>query len=171
MYMHFLSIILLANLINVCAISYKILCTPVIGCLPFLRLHHIVVLSNNEKSIYTIDFTPDNQSQLITQLKMVLAFNVPAEIRIRNIKNVNFNDEKSIIENWKLSTQTDNIESKIINTKTYNSIMDKKIKQLMNQIFQYQKKDMNMYINNCQHFSYFVVNDILDKNTNLLTNK
>jgi hypothetical protein len=92
----------------------------------------------------------------MTQLKLLSFMNVPAEIRLRNIKNVDFNDESGIITNWIEKTNVDDNESKKITIKTYNSIRNKEIKKIVKHLFEQWSDAMNLYTHNCQHFSYYV---------------
>ena len=84
-------------------IFLKILQTSILHFIPSIKLHHIVLLSDKpEHHLYTLDFTPINQTQRSTLFNMLLGRNVPAEIRVRYIiTNIINTDE--IIQQWDLS--------------------------------------------------------------------
>jgi len=64
-------------------ITFRILQSSVLHFIPAIKLHHIVLLSDKpEHYLYTLDFTPINQTHRATLLKMLFARSVPAEIRL-----------------------------------------------------------------------------------------
>lgn len=141
------------------ALQYKIINTSILSYLPFLKLHHIVVLTNN-KQIYTIDFTPKKQEQLSTQLHMLYYYDVPGEIRIRQLKNgvtpSDFTNDEKIVESW-IEETAHSVNYPI------SKIKDKKIRTVVQQIVKEWRQDMNLYTHNCQHFSNYFINRLIDK--------
>ena len=118
------------------AISFKtrILYSAALNFLPELKVHHLVLLSNSDNNkVYAIDFTPINQSSFVTLSKLLLGYNVPAEIRVVQLKDSHFSDNDEIlIQKW--------VENKDIVT-TKNIKIDN------------WNNEMNLYTHNCQHFS------------------
>jgi hypothetical protein len=108
--------------------KYHIQKTAIFHFLPQLKLHHIVLV-NQDKDVLAIDFTPINQTYPATHIKLALGKNVPAEIRVRKIKEWN-------MEEW---TKAQSID---INAVSVLANMDKK-----------EWTKMNLYRHNCQHFS------------------
>ena len=108
--------------------KYYIQKTPIFHFLPQLKLHHIVLI-NQDKDMLAIDFTPINQTQPKILLKLASGQNVPAEIRVRKIKEWD-------IEEWSKAPSID------INAVSVLENLDKK-----------KWTKMNLYKHNCQHFS------------------
>lgn len=147
-------------------INLNILHTPILGYAPKLKLHHIVVLHEkntplffhnrlNLTEIYTLDLSPMNQSHLRTQFKLFLGKSVPAEIRIRHIRNVAVNDELAIIEEWNRLNQVSIAKSKELSETTFRNIRNPNIKRFIREIRKFNDS-MNLYSWNCQHFSHRV---------------
>lgn len=138
-------------------ITFRILQTSILHFIPSIRLHHIVLLSDKpEHHLYTLDFTPINQTQRATLLKMLVGMNVPAEIRLRYIiTNIVNTDE--IVEQWdNMNKVTPEISYQLTNN-FYNKIQNKQIKNIIHKSFNWQHY-MNLYNHNCQHFSGYVKN-------------
>ena len=142
--------------------EYKILKTSILNFAPFLKLHHIVVISNKNitNKIYTIDFSPINQTLPKTLLKLFFSKKVLGEIRIRVFENISLNDSKYIIEKWSNLTNLTYNESSKLSEKVFNEIDDIDLKKIINEIKLYDNY-MNLYKNNCQHFSKYVTRNIL----------
>jgi hypothetical protein len=144
-------------------ISYNItlLKTSILNFIPILKLHHIILLYDKKyNNIYTIDFSPINQSSTKTLLKLLFNKNVNAEIRVRLIKNIMLNDSNKIIEQWNNINKVDYITSQKITYKTYNNIYNSEIKDFIKFIINHYNKNgnfMNLYTNNCQTFSKFIL--------------
>lgn len=144
-------------------ISYNItlLKTSILNFIPILKLHHIILLYDKKyNNIYTIDFSPINQSSTKTLLKLLFNKNVNAEIRVRLIKNITLNDSNKIIEQWNNINKVDYINSQKITDKTYNNIYNSEIKDFIKFIINHYNKNgnfMNLYTNNCQTFSKFIL--------------
>jgi hypothetical protein len=171
--------------------SYNItlLKTSILNFMPILKLHHIILFYDKKyNNIYTIDFSPINQTSIKTLLKLLFNQNVNAEIRIRLIKNVMLNDTNKIIEQWNNINKVDYITSQKISNETYNSIYNNEIKDFVKFIINYYNKSsiitcnkeknqlmskyyqnslynlMNLYNNNCQTFSKFILKKYKDFN-------
>lgn len=120
----------------------KILKTPILHFIPQLKLHHVIVIKENDTLLFAVDFTPINQSDFHTLKKLLLGKNVPAEIRIVPIYNVSFENNNQIILEW------ENKKEKRIN------LIDFPIFE------EWNNKTMNLYNHNCQHFSNFFVSSM-----------
>jgi hypothetical protein len=149
--MHYIILLLLIFIHFINGLKYKVINTSILGYFPSLKLHHIVVISNNNSNIYAIDFTPKKQESLFTQLKLLSFINVPGEIRIKSLKNVDFNDDDKLVNKWIQESKTPE-----------NSIFyDIELKKIMNQVNEEWYQYMNLYTHNCQHFSYYLKNKLL----------
>lgn len=143
--------------------SYNItlLKTSILSFMPMLKLHHIILLYDKKyDNIYTIDFSPINQTSPKILLKLLFNKNVNAEVRIRLVKNVILNDTNKIIEQWSNINKIDYITSQEITNKTYNKIYNNEIKDFIQFIINFYNKQgnyMNLYNNNCQTFSKFIL--------------
>jgi hypothetical protein len=92
------------------------------------------------KPIYAVDFTPVKQGSFSTQVLLLLGRNVPAQIRIRDIDNLDIlNDSDETALEKILSPST---------TAHYLSTWP----------------TMNMYTRNCQHFSRRFIHMLLMNN-------
>jgi hypothetical protein len=151
---NFFKIILSIISNNKSNIQMKVLKTSMLSFAPFLKLHHIVLLSNSNE-VYTVDFSPINQSRARTLLKLLIAVNVPAETRIRHIEDVSFFEDEQIEEKWSNMNNIDFIESQKLSDKTYKEINDPEMKNIIDKIKEWNNS-MNLYTHNCQHFSSFV---------------
>jgi hypothetical protein len=138
-------------------IFLKILQTSILHFIPSIKLHHIVLLSDNPRHhLYTLDFTPINQTQRSTLFKMLLGRNVPAEIRLRYIIT-NMENTDEIIQQWDyMNKVTPEISFQLTRT-VYNTIENAEIKNIIHKSFNWQHY-MNLYNHNCQHFSHYVKN-------------
>lgn len=139
---------------------YKVLSTSILNFFPPLKLHHIIVI-NNKNSIYTLDFTPLNQTKPSTLLKLLFNRNVPAEIRLRELKNIPYSDNKRIIEGWDASNQIDYIGSQKRSREAFNRVQFSIFKRKLSKIIQ-GRAEMNLYKYNCQHFSYCAIRKIIN---------
>jgi hypothetical protein len=139
--------------------EYKILKTSILNFLPFLKLHHIVIISDKSSiynKIYTIDFSPINQTYPTTLLKLFFSKKVRGEIRIRLIENISFNDNIKIINKWNNLNKLSYNESQKISDKIFNEINNIELKYIFKKIKLYDNY-MNLYNNNCQHFSKYII--------------
>lgn len=138
----------------------RVLNTAILNFAPSLKLHHIVILSNMENNIYTLDFSPINQSHPITLLKLLLGQNVSAEIRIRHLYNISFYDDNNIINTWCSLNNLSYIESQKLSDNTIkkiNKFTNYKLYKLIYDIYK-TNNTMNLYNYNCQHFSSHLLN-------------
>jgi hypothetical protein len=128
--------------INICV---KKEYAAILNFVPMLRVHDIVVFSDNG-GILTIDYTPINQSQPDVLLKLFLGKHVPAEVRIRKMNTWN-------LEEWYNLPTIDVHDINDINLRNKIIVI----------IDGWNHKDidrglgMNLYKRNCKHFSNFVI--------------
>ena len=128
--------------------------TAIVNFAPMLKLHHLVIVKHNDpldntNKIYTIDFTPIDQSNITTICKLLMGQNVPGEIRIRKLSNMDLTNEDKIIEEW--IDQNNNT----MNSNQICNITDPKLCHFVSKIKIWDNK-MNLYTHNCQHFSKYV---------------
>ena len=128
--------------------------TAISSFMPELKLHHVVVLSN-DKDIHTIDFSPINQN-IDNLCKLLLGINIPAQVRFRTISNIDkgiyINLDNNIINEWIKMNNIDIYKSQELSNECYNNINDIEIKTFLDDFYLYDC-NMNLYTNNCQHFS------------------
>jgi phage FluMu protein gp41 len=142
--------------------------SSVIPFLPQLKAHHIVLISTQQKNnAYTIDFSPlpIDSSFMQAQLYLLFAGNVQGEIRVRHIENAYSKDDKEIISEWEkvndlYSNGNGDISQKLSN-QVIASIKDADVITLLDKIKKWNTT-MNLYTHNCQHFSKFVNDIIID---------
>jgi len=149
------------------ATKHKILHSAILGFMPNVKLHHIVVMQPpsliNKNDAFAIDFTPLNQGSLITLLKLFFAINVPGETRLRLVKNGGKMNDTEFIEAWHKNNPTDPVESKKMSDQIYSSIQSKPMNEFMKQILHSVSAwdtNMNVYSHNCQHFAAYLSNEI-----------
>ena len=167
--------------------SVTLLKTGVLSFAPWLELHHVVLINifNPENrikggGIYAIDFSPINQTNPKTLLKLLTGKSVPGEIRIRWIPTEGVFNDKNIKKTWSclgsagnpllgsdkgIKAMNDivnkrssksvhsaiNLNYNIEQSTIYNQIMDNLIQKINSD----WAHDMNLYTHNCQHFSHF----------------
>jgi len=137
-------------------ITFRILQSAVLHFAPSIKLHHIVLISDNSNHhVYTLDFTPINQTRTSTLLKMLFARNVPAEVRLRYIET-NMENNETIMQKWSTMINMDEYASTQLTKTIYNKIYDKQIKNIVNRALAWSPY-MNLYNHNCQHFSRYVI--------------
>jgi hypothetical protein len=139
-------------------ITFRIIQSSVLHFMPSIKLHHIVLLSDKPKYyVYTLDFTPINQTHSSTLLKMLLAQNVPGEVRLRYIES-NIENNETIIQKWDNMNKVDEHASYKLSKSVYNTkIYNKQIQNIVNTAFKWLPY-MNLYNHNCQHFGRYVTN-------------
>lgn len=138
-------------------ITYRILHSSALHFIPFIKLHHIFLLTDDpDHYVYTIDFSPIHQKNASTLLKLLFAQPVRAEIRLRRI-TTNIDNRETIIDKWNAMNPVDAIQSSTITTIEYKKIRNPIIRTIVDKSFQWQPY-MNLYTHNCQHFSHFVNN-------------
>jgi len=136
-------------------IAFRILQSSILHFAPSIKLHHIVLLSDKPKQhVYTLDFTPINQTHRATLLKMLFGRSVPAEIRLRYIET-NMENNETIMQKWSNMINMDEYGSAKLSKSVYNKIYDEQIKNIVNRAFAWSPY-MNLYNHNCQHFSDYV---------------
>jgi hypothetical protein len=127
-----------------CEIQMQIIYTPIIHFLPYIKQHHIVLLS--KKDTYAVDFTPVEERFKIW--KLISGKNIKGEVRLRRI------DREKIFST--LDKKCTEKESRTITLATYHSIKDSEMKTIIKKLFDWnEKKQMNLYTRNCQHFSEY----------------
>ena len=138
-------------------IMYRILYSSALHFAPFIKQHHIFVLSDKpHQYVYTLDFTPLNQKNASVLLDMLFARNVPGEIRLRQVM-INIENEDVIIEKWNKMNEADTLSSWRLSKNIYLKIRNSQIKAIVDKSLTWQPY-MNLYTHNCQHFSRFVKN-------------
>jgi len=138
-------------------IMHRVLYSSALHCMPFIKQHHIFVLSDKPHYyVYTLDFSPFNQKNVSILVKMLFARNVPGEIRLRHVMTNIENDDR-IIKEWSKMNQVDPISSWQLSNNLYHKISNPQIKAIVGKSLQWQPY-MNLYNHNCQHFSRFVKN-------------
>ena len=146
--------------------KYKILKTSILNFMPFIKLHHLVVIENNNTNankIYTIDFSPINQTSHKTLIKLFFSKNIQSEIRIRSIENTTFDNNKEIITLWNNLNNLTYIESQKLSNNILDEIDDINLKNKIIKIKDYDKY-MNLYNHNCQHFAKYVIKNLESNN-------
>lgn len=172
-------------------VSFTVVPSAVLSFAPWLELHHIVFLGHQDvkkeeekaeynqnvknksdrkldpnrlsKGMYAIDFTPIDQKNPKTILKLLMGRNVPAEIRVRFLKD-GFNSVKEFQEikgTWACMNYDDYnpIESMEVSESALNGVTEPELQHVKNAIKRIQKQwnsEMNFYTHNCRHFSAFV---------------
>ena len=138
-------------------ITIRIIHSSILHFAPSIKLHHIVLLTDKPKNyVYTLDFTPINQTYPSTLLKMILAQNVPGEVRLRYIET-NMENNETIMQKWSNMINMDEYGSAELTKTIYNKIYDGQIKNIVARAFTWSPY-MNLYNHNCQHFSNYVKN-------------
>ena len=173
-------------------ISFTIVPSAVLSFAPWLELHHIVFLGHQDtkteedkpeysnrnirnkndrkldpnrrsKGLYAIDFTPIDQKNPKTILKLLMGRKVPAEIRIRFLKD-GFNSVKEfqeIKDTWACMNYDDYnpMQSVEVSESALNCVTEPELQQVKKAIQRIQSQwdtDMHFYTHNCRHFSGFV---------------
>ena len=138
------------------SLHIRIIRTPVIHWLPTIKAHHIVLYADEthgteaeheqgkqreeHNPTYAVDFTPVKQGSLSTHVLLLLGRNVPAQIRIRAVDNLdimNDSDETALEKILYPSTPAEYLST---------------------------WPTMNMYARNCQHFSRRFIDMLLLNN-------
>lgn len=126
--------------------------TAIVSFIPNLKLHDVVIIHKiDSKSIYTIDYTPTNQVNLLQDL--LIGKNVPAYIRFRKMNS------------WDLDKWYQSKPISIDDVYDYN--LRKKLLTILNEWNKKEMKGMkgmkgmNLYNHNCKHFSHFIMKSLL----------
>jgi hypothetical protein len=147
-------------------VSFRVLKTAILQFFPTIKLHHIILLSDNPSHhVYTLDFTPINQTNITTLVKLLLGQNVDAEVRLRYITMDNERDicsgnsnneiDNAFVEKWDNINKLNEKMSKQLSKNTYNTINNKQLQHIIESSFLWHEY-MNLYNHNCQHFSKYV---------------
>jgi len=138
-------------------ITIRIIHSSILHFVPSIKLHHIVLLTDKPKNyVYTLDFTPINQTYPSTLLKMILAQNVPGEVRLRYIDS-NIENNETIIQEWHNMNKVGHDDSSKLSKSIHSKISNKQLQNIINVAFKWEPY-MNLYKHNCQHFSHYVKN-------------
>ena len=150
MFYYIVFLFFLFNNNHICTNLYK-KHAAILNILPTLRLHDIVVVSDNN-AIFTIDYTPINQSHPDVLLKLFIGKYIPAEVRIRRMRVWNLTE-------W-YDTPCITIDD------IHNNVLKNKIIKVVNN-WNHMDVDMdvensniigmNLYKRNCKHFTDFVI--------------
>jgi len=155
----FIFIFLNLVLFIICKLQMRVMKTAILNFLPQLKLHDLVLISkmNETGDIYSIDFSPINQSHHKTLRMLLLGKNVPAELRIRRYKNINMHDDKTILKMW--DSNITEKQSRELSESIYTSIQEKEIKEVIALflLWENNKQYMNLYTRNCQHFGDYAI--------------
>ncbi len=156
----FIYILLNVVLCIMCRLQMRVMHTSILKFFPQLKLHHIVLISKVDvmerySYVYAIDFTPINQSHPKTLRRLLLGKNVPAELRVRRLQNINIRDDKIILKMW--DSNLSESHSRELSNSVYTSIQDKEIKEVIALflLWEKNKQHMNLYARNCQHFGNY----------------
>ena len=119
----------------------------IVSFMPNLKLHDIIVIYKiDSKSIYTIDYSPLVPDNINVLKDLLIGKNVDAYIRIRKMNSWD-------LDKW--------YQSKPISIdEVYDYNLRKKLLAIQND---WNKKEtgMNLYNQNCKHFSHFIMNSLL----------
>jgi len=116
----------------------RIVKTAVVNFAPSIKQHHVVVIEQYNRFLYTLDFTPLSQSNWLTLFDLLLGRDVPSEVRVKFINGVDFHDDDGIVEQWLNRPCILHGSSLFPILRTWN------------------ETTMNLYTHNCQHFSSFM---------------
>jgi len=151
-------------------LKLNIIPTAVLNFAPWLELHHIIAIlpnrndNNSPRGAFALDFTPIDQANPNTILKLLAGKNVPAEIRVRYINSVVPSEVKEKIkEIWcQLCTIHNPLQSKEITELTLKDpfededlLYTQKIVERIKKVWGGTNPTMNFYNHNCQNFSKF----------------
>lgn len=138
---------------SVVALQTKLFTTPIFSFMPKLKLHHIVLLSkstdknifNNNiiNDVYIIDYTPLEDINLKTGIKLFLGRKIKGHIRIVHMNKIN---KTTLIDDWYNETKFNNL----------NKFDDENINKIINK----WDPTFQLYENNCQHFGKYLINEI-----------
>ena len=113
----FLTGLLFFSFKSAATIHTKVIKGPILSFLPEqFNAHDIFVFSLDKKrspfyspTVYTLDYTPNNQPYIFTLIKLFIGVRVPAEIRLREIPNITINETKTIFDEWEKMTDSSKI--------------------------------------------------------------
>jgi len=120
----------------------------IISFMPNLKLHDIIVIYKiDSKSIYTIDYSPLVPDNIDVLKDLLIGKNVDAHIRIRKMNL------------WDLDKWYQSKPISINEVFDYN--LRNKLLTIQNEWNKKERKGMNLYNQNCKHFSHFIMNSLL----------
>lgn len=157
---HCTIVVLFLKLVSVSfSIYIRILKSPIFGLSLSCINHHSLIISktNHSNGVYLVDYSPINlksEPVLQTRAKLLFGYSVPAEIRIRFIRNANFMEDKKILELSGIYDVISEESSKKISEQIYSKITDKDISDVIDTIKNNCRNNstMALYRYNCQHF-------------------
>ena len=135
--------------------------TPIFRFFPIAIKHHALIISKtpNTEGVYILDYSPitvKKETLLKTQIKLLLGYRVPAEIRLRLIRDAKYNEDEKIIASKDILYTQDAEESQRISSEIYEDIRDGEIKEricaIMDRCQTKNNNTMNLYSYNCQSF-------------------
>jgi len=130
---------MLCNLtVMIDSLRTRIVKTAVVNFAPSIKQHHVFVIEQYNRILYTVDFSPLDQSNPRTLVDLVLGQDVPSEVRVKFISGVDFYDDDGIVEQWLSRPCVSHGSSLLPILRTW------------------QNSTMNLYTHNCQHFSAFM---------------
>jgi hypothetical protein len=133
----------------------RILKTPLFASSTCFGKHHAIIISepNDKSNVYVLDYSPiikPNESIFMTRAKLLFGQTVPAETRLRFIRNIT--DDSQIAKSPDVFDIQDSEKSKQITDQTLQNIKQKDIKEFIKSMMDKQDGKMNLYTYNCQHF-------------------
>ena len=144
--------------VSLFSIQTRIYTTPIFSVLPYLRLHHIILVSkSNDKNIfnnpvindvYILDYSPIENENVKIALKLFLGKKTKGFVRVIHMDEFK---KRTFFEDWKNKTKfykyDEGHENKIIN-----------------KIIQNWDTTFHLYTHNCQHFGKYMI-EKLKKNS------
>lgn len=154
---------------------FRIVSSPVLNFAPWLELHHVVVIGEPNSNLHcAIDFSPVNQTSPHVLSLLLQGHYVPAELRVRWFEVDNkkllaqgkkFDHEISQHYFLSSSSQIDEGDMTPLHLiDVTNKQLPRHILSLVNDIrTNWYGDEMNLYVHNCQHFSFFVFNQLMQR--------
>jgi len=142
--------------------AIRVMKYPILKQVPVCMKHHAFVISEMDasasKPVYLVDYSPivsQNETVLQMRMKLLLGNWVPAEVRVRCIKDVNFFDDMEILNSPYLLEVANAEESRKITAAVYKKISNKDIQTFIGKLIERgndKQNQMNLYQYNCQSF-------------------
>jgi len=141
------------------SINIRIMKFPIIPIFPTCVKHHYLVISktNSSDGVYVVDYspiTPMNETVLKTRINLLLGNPVPAEIRIRFIRDAKFNEDQKILKSDDFLDVPNPDLSLAKTEQVFKEIKDEGIKMTICTILHKCNNNyqMRLYKYNCQDF-------------------
>lgn len=141
-------------------LKVQVVTSAILSFAPWLELHHIVVLTDPNcasKGVYTVDFSPLDYADPKTLAKLLLGQDVPGEIRVRWISadKLNMNEIK---DNCMFSDNSFFEDVRFDHHGEGHQRYSKNpaVEEFLHTIKHSWRERINLYLHNCQHFSYYV---------------